>query len=268
MPQGHDEGPPGPHPSDHLRTERTADGSLTLRDGRIDQTYGSGHGALAEARHVFLGTGGVAERLSAGQATRVLEVGLGTGLNLLTTADAAVAGGASLQYRALETRPPPAHLLRELDYGRHLRHPELAEAWIRLREDMDGDLIRPYGPAGRAGASFPSAPHARRWTPPPGALARGVTLEVALGDASTAPTLEEPGWADAIYHDAFSPDAAPALWSEAFLTRLASALAPGGVLVSYSVKGEVRRRLAAAGLRVEKVPGPPGGKRETLRAFR
>jgi tRNA U34 5-methylaminomethyl-2-thiouridine-forming methyltransferase MnmC len=34
------------------------------------------------------------------------------------------------------------------------------------------------------------------------------------------------------------------------------------------VQGGVRRALAAAGLEVAKVPGPPGGKREVLRARR
>ena len=71
-----------------------------------------------------------------------------------------------------------------------------------------------------------------------------------------------------IYHDAFSPASQPELWTPAFLTGLAGALGPGGCLVSYSVNGAVRRALGALGLRVEKLPGPPGGKREMLRAHR
>jgi len=42
-------------------------------------------------------------------------------------------------------------------------------------------------------------------------------------------------------------------------------LAPGGYLVTYSAKGEVKRNLIAAGFDLEKLPGPPG-KREMLRA--
>lgn len=239
--------PPPSSPGDAPRIERTADGSLTLHHPGADQTYGSGHGALSEARHVYLAGSGVAARLAAGRATRVLEVGLGTGLNLLVTADAAVAAGAELDYHALETLPPPAETLRSLAYQRHLAHPELAEAWISMRATLDDD----------------APPALLR-----GALAPGVRLEARLGDATARPSLADPGWADAIYHDAFSPDAAPELWSEAFLARLVEALAPGGTLVSYSVKGVVRRRLAALGLHVEKPPGPPGGKREMLRAVR
>jgi tRNA U34 5-methylaminomethyl-2-thiouridine-forming methyltransferase MnmC len=58
----------------------------------------------------------------------------------------------------------------------------------------------------------------------------------------------------------------PEAWTEPLLARLAARLLPGGVWVSYSVQGRVRRALAAAGLRVAREPGPPGGKREMLRA--
>ncbi len=39
----------------------------------------------------------------------------------------------------------------------------------------------------------------------------------------------------------------------------------GGILVTYSVKGTVKRALKSTGFTLEKLPGPPG-KREILRA--
>lgn len=268
-----------PNGSSELRA--TADGSLTLYDPVAGQTYHSDRGAWAETVHVFLGASGVAERLAAGHAARVVEVGLGTGLNLLATLDAALAGGARLHYRALELRPPPVATVRALAYGRHLRRPELADAWLAVLADL-AEHGRP--------ASVHRVPDAL--------LPPGTTLEVALGDATSgaggategaggatagagdetpgaggapsaaASALLEPGWADAVYHDAFSPDASPGMWSDAFLGACARALAPGGAWVSYSVAGAVRRRLAGHGLRVEKRPGPVGGKREILVAVR
>ena len=46
-----------------------------------------------------------------------------------------------------------------------------------------------------------------------------------------------------------------------------AALNPGGILVTYCAKGEVRRNMEAAGFSVERIPGPPG-KREMLRAVK
>ena len=39
-----------------------------------------------------------------------------------------------------------------------------------------------------------------------------------------------------------------------------------GILTTYCAKGVVRRMLQTAGFTVERLPGPPGGKREILRA--
>ena len=80
-------------------------------------------------------------------------------------------------------------------------------------------------------------------------------LELRIGDA-TQQTFEE-GSFDAVYQDAFSPNAYPELWTETFFTKLYHALKPGCVLTTYSVKGEVRRRLQSLGFKVEKRPGPP-----------
>ncbi|MDR9391064.1 MAG: tRNA (5-methylaminomethyl-2-thiouridine)(34)-methyltransferase MnmD [Trueperaceae bacterium] len=251
-------------PTDPLH--RTDDGSATLWSDAAQQTYHSGRGALAEARHVFLAGSGVADRLAdpsggAGRPLHVLEVGLGTGLNLLLTLDAQARRRPPhpLIYRALEAATPDPALVDRLGYEAHLHAPSLAAAWRAVLTDLHARGAPPGPPDPYA---FAPAPDAR--------------LEVALGpatDARGAPhgaaaTALAPGTLDAIYHDAFSPDASPALWSEAFLAACARALRPGGRWVSYTVAGAVRRRLAAAGLDVRKAPGPPGGKREMTVATR
>ena len=254
-----DAAPAGPETAG-LEPRTTNDGSRTLFDPEAGQSFHSGHGAVREARHVYLRASGVADRLAGGRATRVLEVGLGSGLNLLLSCDAAIAGGAQLHSRALERRPPPVERVRELGFAAQLRRPKLAEAWLALLAELGARPDRP----GVVRA-------------PEGALGPGITLEVGLGDAcrdargrpsDVAATLLEPGWADALYHDAFSRAASPELWSDAFLGACATALAPDGAWVSYSVAGAVRRSLAGHGLAVAKMPGPEGGKREMLRAVR
>jgi tRNA U34 5-methylaminomethyl-2-thiouridine-forming methyltransferase MnmC len=55
------------------------------------------------------------------------------------------------------------------------------------------------------------------------------------------------------------------MWHPEIFTRLFSFTKPGGVLVTYCAKGQVRRDLEAAGYTVERLQGPPG-KREMIRA--
>ena len=68
-----------------------------------------------------------------------------------------------------------------------------------------------------------------------------------------------------IYFDAFGARVQPELWTEQIFMKMHMALKKGGVLVTYSAKGSVRRAMQAVGFVVERLPGPPG-KREMLRA--
>jgi hypothetical protein len=72
---------------------------------------------------------------------------------------------------------------------------------------------------------------------------------------------------DVIYYDAFAPEAQPELWTTEMFYRMFSLLKPGGVLVTYCAKGQVKRNMKAAGFEVERLKGPPG-KREMTRAAR
>ena len=224
--------------------QTTADGSQTLYSERFGQTFHSHKGALSESRHVFLKASGVEERLTAGTATRVLEVGFGTGLNFFLSADAALGAGSSLSYCALERELLPIEIVQSLTYGEHLHQPALVVKYLEFRAQLPETL---------AAGSY-RFEHGT------------VKLEILLGEA-TEQTLTH-GHYDAVYQDAFSPDANPELWSTEFLTNLYEALKPGGVLTTYCVKGTVRRQLQTIGFDVHKLPGPIGGKREMLRAVK
>jgi len=216
----------------------TADGSRTLHSSRYGESYHSVRGALTEARHVYLEASGVAARLAAGRTTTVLEVGFGTGLNALVTIAAAQAAGASLRYVSLERELLSADVLAGLDYRSLFEDPAAADALIACR--------RAYHPASDARFQLDLG---------------GARLEVVAGDARHA---RLPRGVHAVYHDAFSPGVNPELWQAPFLTKLFDALEPAAALVSYTVQGALRRRLAEIGFAVVKAPGPARGKREML----
>lgn len=224
----------------------TLDGSLTLQSDLYGETYRSRRGALTEARHVFLRASGVEALLGERGRAAVLEVGFGTGLNFLVTASAALEAGADLDYVGVERDPLPADSLSELRYDELL-------APSTLPAELRGWL---------AGLGDRPAPGTHLFE------AGGARLRLVVGEAREAvPTLPRDAF-DAVYLDPFSPRANPDAWDGELLAACFDALRPGGRLVSYSVSGDVRRRLAAAGALVSKAPGPPGGKRESLVAER
>ena len=226
-----------------MRIIDTADGSCTLYSERYAQTFHSRHGAARESRHVFLDATGSAAPLLAGHPLRVLEVGFGSGLNALLTADAARRGGAALHYTALEQELLPATWLRPLGHAALLQHAGLAEIlYAGIDSGIDGRAARLQIE-----------------------LAPGIGVEILRGDARDARLTA--AHYDAVYLDAFSPDSNPELWGEDFLAALFAALRPGGRLATYSAKGSVRRALLAVGFAARRLPGPPG-KREMLLATR
>ena len=222
------------------KPQATQDGSRTLYSERYAQTFHSDKGAVTESEHVFLQASGVAERLQQDERTTVLEIGFGTGLNFFLTADAALKTGTPLYFVSLEQTLLPANTVKQLGFERFLKHPVL-ETYLDFREGLPEKV--------EAGSYIFE-------------LSDGVGLELCIGDA-TEQTFDKNVF-DAVYQDAFSPDANPELWTNTFFDKLHYTLKSGGVLTTYSVKGEVRRRLQRLGFAVEKRPGPPGGKREML----
>jgi tRNA U34 5-methylaminomethyl-2-thiouridine-forming methyltransferase MnmC len=209
-----------------MEIHRTGDGSQTLLSP-TGVAYHSLSGAVGEAMHVFLGAGlEEALRGLAGKGqVSVLEVGLGTGLNCLLTCR----HGAGVRYTALERYPVPERAWGGMEYAAD----PLFEAIHRA----------PWG----------------EWTPVSSSMElRKIETDLTAAELST-------GEYDVIYMDAFAPDDQPEMWTEEVFRKLFAATAPGGVLVTYCAKGEVKRALRAAGYTVRRLPGAMG-KRHMLRA--
>lgn len=212
--------------------ELTADGSRTAFSARYGEHYHNRNGAATQARHVFL----EGSQTHTHPAPRVLEIGFGLGLNFLTSLADAHERGVPLEYRAIELAPQPRELLAQIAVD----HPgSRLPLWRALL------TVWPHGADELEVA--------------------GRHLAVDIGDATVLALPQ--GWASAIYLDGFSPAVNPELWSEAFIARLAEALAPGGWIVTYSAAGDVRRAFEAAGLAVERRSNV-AGKREYLAAQR
>lgn len=220
--------------------EFAADG--TPWSAQFADVYHSAGGGLGQSRHVFLGGNGLPARWQARRQFTILETGFGIGLNFLATWQAWRADPQRcerLHFVSMEKHP-----LRVEDLAAaHAPHAELAPLAAELRAAW------PMLVPGWQRLSFEGG---------------RVVLTLAFADiAETLPQMRLA--ADAIYLDGFAPARNPAMWEHAVLKRVARLAAPGATAATWSVAGEVRAALGAAGFAVDKRPGF-GGKREMLAA--
>ena len=197
------------------------------------------HGAVQEAKHVFLKMGldfWMNENPDQ-NSLHILEIGFGTGLNALLTLIHTEKSSVDILYEGVEAYPVSSEELAQLNY---LEAAD-AQAFEAVFEKM----------------------HQTPWE-----QTETITEAFQLKKRKqTFETLEDQDQHDLIYFDAFGARVQPELWEEPIFEKMYRALKAGGVLVTYAAKGSVRRAMQAVGFKVERLPGPPG-KREMLRAVK
>ncbi len=224
----------------------TDDGSRTLIRTDTDDAYHSASGAISETRHVYLNNSGVLQRLERRRRASVLEIGLGTGMGLLMTVDAAKRDDAELRYVSIENEWLPADILRQLEPTTWIDDHELVESFLRFRESL---------PSHVGSGTYP-------WKIAPRVHVTIQACDVCSHDFNNYRQF------DAVYFDPFAPSSNSQLWQPALLSRLMPVLADDGRLVTYCVSRQVRETMIDVGFDVQRVPGPQGGKREVLIATR
>ncbi|GAB3749731.1 tRNA (5-methylaminomethyl-2-thiouridine)(34)-methyltransferase MnmC2 [Spirosoma pomorum] len=217
-----------------LRIITTEDGSSTVINETLDKSYHSIYGAQQESQRVYIELG-LLTALDKFPDTDlyVFEMGFGTGLNALMTLLEAEKRERLIHYVAVETQP----LL--LDQARQLNYNVLFET----------DYLEKL--------------HDAPWNKPT-EISPFLTLtkwEGRLQDFETDQRFH------LVYYDAFAPVSQPELWEEAIFQQMADLLKSGGLLTTYCSRSYVQRNMKAAGLIVEKHPGPHH-KREVLRAVK
>ncbi len=219
-----------------LRIIPTADGSNSVLNTRLNETYHSTHGAIQESQFIFIDRGldfvVQSQKLS---EVKILEIGFGTGLNALLSLQYAFANDITVQYETIEAYPLDESVWTELNYP------------VKTKDLTHFQHLH-------------QAPWEERV-----AIANNFSLfkrEQLLQDASFNSSLY-----DIVFFDAFAPTTQPELWEKEMLKKVVDALKPSGIFVTYCAKGQLRRDLKDLGMTVEKVPGPPG-KREFIRGVK
>lgn len=222
---------------DHLSFATTFDGSKTLFNKEVGEHYHSRHGALQESKHVFLNTGMRYFLEKSGiKRVEILEVGFGTGLNFLISADFCSENNIQLDYTGIEGFPLKQEMIVNTGYGEYIAH-DLWDSFTVQYEEAQKSVIQ---------------------------IGKSCTLKI---EAEKMLDFNSKELFDIVYFDAFAAVHQPEMWNQESLKHISKFLKPGGVFVTYAITGDLKRTMKGLGFEIEKAPGAPG-KREMLRAVK
>ena len=210
----------------------TADGSTTIRISDWNENYHSSHGAIQEAKHVFIANG--LDLYKNHAEISILEIGFGTGLNAFITFLETL-NKEKVNYVGVEAYPVHPTEVLAMNYVAELKAISDEAIFIKMHESSWGEKVE---------------------------LNSVFSLTKRKQFFDKIDDIEE---FDLIYFDAFGYRVQPELWSTSIFKKMYEALKPGGKLVTYAARGVVKRSMIEVGFTVEKLAGPPG-KREMFRA--
>jgi tRNA U34 5-methylaminomethyl-2-thiouridine-forming methyltransferase MnmC len=211
----------------------TSDGSHTIYVPELNEHYHSIHGAVQESALVYIQNGlGFCKT----NPVNIFEVGFGTGLNTLLSVTYSLDDKRTFNYTSIEKNPLGISVINTLNHW-SFAGSEGKQIFEKIHNSEWGEFQKISG---------------------------NFSLKKIRVDIITD---KIEGKFDLIYFDAFGPDKQPDIWTPAVFKKIADITSDGGIFVTYSAKGEVKRLLKANGFKIEMLPGPPG-KREMIRAIK
>ena len=212
----------------NLKLIKTIDGSHSIINNINDEIYHSRFGAVQESQHIFVNNG---IKICKKNDIKILEIGLGTGLNLILTY--MNSKKKHIEYHAIEPYPLPTEIIEKINYKKILNIDILDK--IHLSSFNKKNTLR---------SNFIFYKY-----------------ETKFQDFFSNKKF------DIIYFDAFSPRTQPEMWMASIFKKSFSLLKENGFLVTFCAKGEVKRILKDVGFNLNHPPGP-FGKREITLAYK
>lgn len=219
----------------------TEDGSQTIYSSIFNQSFHNIKGAVTENKYVFFEKSGIIDSLSSESEIHILEIGFGTGLNLILLADYLhkIQNPPKVVYQTIEAYPLNPQLSTHLDFSKFVTF-DLSQQLPIIFKTLDpGQNI--YRPLLNVELRF----------------FNGLFEDFESNDFN----------ADFIFFDAFSPKANPDLWTEEVFRHLKEISNPDVVLTTYCAAVPARAAMASADWLVARVPGVLGKREMTVAAL-
>lgn len=212
----------------------TGDGSHSLYSPELDETYHSRHGARQESQYVFIEKGLNFQKQRNPKELLILEVGMGTGLNVWLTLEESKRATLPIKMFTLEPYPISREIVNQLNYAPSNKqkqeflniHEGPWEKWVKLNQYFM--LYKTKTPV----------------------------LDFKEGNNI-----------DLVYFDAFAPSKQKEMWELSLLSHIHQMMNIDGVFVTYCAQGQFKRNLKSLGFEIESLEGPPG-KMEMVRAIK
>ena len=171
----------------------------------------------------------------------ILELGFGTGLNVLVTIDEFLKTDKNhiIHYYSLEKYPVSFNEMMELDYGSLFKNKNIGDYFKKIHDcewNKEVELV-------------------------PNFFFKKIKCDFFELKEISLPKI------NLVYFDCFGARVQPDLWEKPLFEMVANKMESKGLLTTYSSKGSVRRILQELNFEVEKKAGPPG-KREMINAVK
>ena len=221
----------------NLKIIKTSDGSHTIYNSELNETYHSLHGSINESNTVYIQNGlEYYIKKKSRKKINILEVGFGTGLNFLLTNIFFERRKENIFYHTIEPYPLPNEVIEKLNYVSEVG--EQYKDIFSLSHNLENDKKNYISES----------------------------LEFLKSETSLENTILTDKY-DIIFYDAFAPSKQPSMWKRINLEKIFLHMKNSSILVTYCSSGQFKRNLKSIGFEVDVLPGPKG-KKEMVRAIK
>jgi tRNA U34 5-methylaminomethyl-2-thiouridine-forming methyltransferase MnmC len=194
----------------------TEDGSITYFSPEFEETFHSEYGAVQEVKEQFIEPCELVDLAQQGMPIRLINTCYGLGYNSAAAIETVLTTNSAC---------PIEIYTMELDP-------------LVIRQANQENVLHPWPKAHSLLGSLPETTEVQSGS---------LTFHLLLGDARQRIADIPKGWANAVFHDPFSPTACPELWTVEFFQALAQTMADEGILSTYSSSAAARKAMLEAG---------------------